>query len=202
MANIFKSKYTGEQIEEILDKANNVTDVQANNGEPTTADLSTLKIGDVNYKIPEPTTPEEPTVVEANPSGDATAELTKLKVGNTIYSIPQNSGGELGGGTKLYQHNLTLSNNYNIIFVSNRDTEYRSVIEIVSPLLLFGGVVKGSATSGYTTLLITFNNFIPITRAIDNANFYGLNSNGALTLLFNWMLGDALDITSDTVTEV
>ena len=53
MANIFKSKYTGEQIEEILDKANNVTDIQANNGEPTTADLTTLKIGDVNYKIPE-----------------------------------------------------------------------------------------------------------------------------------------------------
>lgn len=53
MANIFKSKYTGEQIDEILDKANNVTDIQANNGEPTTADLTTLKIGNVNYKIPE-----------------------------------------------------------------------------------------------------------------------------------------------------
>ena len=77
MASIFKSKYTGEQIEELLDKASTVSDVQANNGEPTTADLSTIKIGDVNYKIPEPPTPEDPTDVEANPSGEATDELTK-----------------------------------------------------------------------------------------------------------------------------
>lgn len=87
MANIFKSKYTGEQIEEILDKVNNVTDITPNPTEEATAELQKITIGGTTYSIPKGIT------VEGNPSGDATTELTKLKVGNIIYSIPQGSGG-------------------------------------------------------------------------------------------------------------
>lgn len=167
MANIFKSKYTGEQIEEILDKANNVTDVQANNGEPTTADLSTLKIGDVNYKIPEPTTPEEPTVVEANPSGDATAELTKLKVGETIYSIPQGSS---GGGTQLYEHTVVCSNG-TVVIISTVGTQATTAVD-------FEGAIP-SLHAHYPTLAFYGNLLIFSYRsgdtpsAIRNQKIYG-----------------------------
>lgn len=164
MASIFKSKYTGEQIEEILDKANNVTDVQANNGEPTSEDLSTLKIGDVNYKISEPTTPEEPTVVEANPSGDATAELSKLKVGETIYSIPQGSGGGDGSGT-LYIHQLLFSGGVGVHIVTTNNvslagqTAYNIFTDIIfSQLIYVGDTLKVLGTyedgiiNGYVVL--------------------------------------------------
>lgn len=53
----YKSQYTGAQIDEAVGKANNLV---ANNGEETTADLSTLKVGDVNYKIPEGAEQEPP----------------------------------------------------------------------------------------------------------------------------------------------
>lgn len=74
MADTFKSKYTGEQIEEILDKANNVTDITPNNGEATTEDLLTLKIGDVNYKIPE--------------QSDGSGETPTNRIKFTINGIP------------------------------------------------------------------------------------------------------------------
>lgn len=140
MASIFKSKYTGEQIEELLDKASTVSDVQANNGEPTTADLSTIKIGDVNYKIPEPPTPEDPTDVEANPSGEATDELTKLKVGETIYSIPQGSGEGSGSGSGLYRHSISLYTSFTqdsdvFSFITEDSTPYT---KITMPITAFG----------------------------------------------------------------
>ena len=83
MANIFKSKYTGEQIEQILDKANNVTDIKANNGEPTTETLVTIKIGNTNYILGGN--------VEPNPSEEATEELTKIKINGVVYSIASGS---------------------------------------------------------------------------------------------------------------
>lgn len=86
MANIFKSKYTGEQIEEILDKANNVTDITPNPEAEATDELHKITIGNNTFSIPNGVT------VEANPSADATEELTKLKVGDTVFSIPQGSG--------------------------------------------------------------------------------------------------------------
>ena len=144
MASIFKSKYTGEQIEELLDKASTVSDVQANNGEPTTADLSTIKIGDVNYKIPEPPTPEDPTDVEANPSGEATAELTKLKVGETIYSIPRGSGGGGKGSTISVGYGVTLGRLYHADG-SRDDSNYNNVIAFVITNTVTGGVYFNNA---------------------------------------------------------
>ena len=102
MANIFKSKYTGEQIEEILDKANNVTDITPNPEAEATDVLQKITIGNTTFSIPQGVS------VEGNPSGDATVELTKLKVGDTIYSIPQNSGGGSGSGLKLYFVRITV----------------------------------------------------------------------------------------------
>lgn len=95
MADIYKSKYTGEQIEEMLENASRVAKVEANPTGDATEELTKITIGDTTYSIPEGT---EGTVVEGNPSGDATVELTKLKIGDTIYSIPQQSG---GGGVYL-----------------------------------------------------------------------------------------------------
>lgn len=192
MANIFKSKFTGEHIEEILDKANNVTDVQANNGEPTTADLSTLKIGDVNYKIPEPSAPETPIIVEANPSGDATAELSKLKVGETIYSIPQNSG---GGGTQLYKHTVVCSN-ATVIIISTVGTQATSAIDFESSI--------PSLHAHHTTLAFYGNLLISSYRdgdtpsAIRNQKIYGsyIDVSGAPRVI------DFGTFVSDTVTPV
>lgn len=148
MANIFKSKYTGEQIEEILDKSNNVTDIQANNGEPTTADLSTLKIGDVNYKIPEPTPPEESTVVEANPSGEATVELNKLKVGETIYSIPQGNGGNGGDGVAL-GHTITAVGTVTKVYYADGTTELNPSVNTFSNVIAIDFNAISTASGGY-----------------------------------------------------
>lgn len=79
----YKSQYTGAQIDEAVGKANNLV---ANNGEATTADLSTLKVGDVNYKIPEGA---EPIDVVANNGEVTTEDLSTLKVGDTNYKIPE-----------------------------------------------------------------------------------------------------------------
>lgn len=192
MASIFKSKYTGEQIEEILDKANNVTDIQANNGEPTTADLSTLKIGDVNYKIPEPPTPEEPTVVEANPSGDATAELNKLKVGETIYSIPQGSG---GGGTQLYEHTVVCSNG-TVVIISTVETPAATAVD-------FEGAIPSlhahhPTLAYYGNLLIFSHRTGDTPSAIRNQKIYGAYINESATP----QVIDFGTFVSDTVTPV
>lgn len=83
----YKSQYTGAQIDEAVGKATGLT---ANNGEETTEDLSTLKVGDVNYKIPEGV---EPIDVVANNGEATTADLATLKVGDVNYKIPEGSGG-------------------------------------------------------------------------------------------------------------
>lgn len=101
MADIYKSKYTGEQIEEMLENASRVAKVEANPTGEATEELTKITIGDTTYSIPEGT---EGTVVEGNPSGDATVELTKLKIGDTIYSIPQGNG---GGGEVSVGHTIT-----------------------------------------------------------------------------------------------
>lgn len=90
MADIYKSKFTGQEIDDILTNASNVTNIEANPSGEATEELTKITIGDTTYSIPEGT---EGTVVEANPSGEATVELTKLKIGDTIYSISQGGGG-------------------------------------------------------------------------------------------------------------
>ena len=81
MANIFKSKFTGEQIEDLLDK----TDGLSVNGDAAD-DLESITIDGKTYHLPQP---EAPTTVVANPSGSGSTELTKLQVGDTIYNVPQ-----------------------------------------------------------------------------------------------------------------
>lgn len=175
MANIFKSKYTGEQIEEILDKANNVTDVQANNGEPTTADLSTLKIGDVNYKIPEPSAPTESTDVEANPTAEATAVLSKLRVGTEIYSIPSGNGGS-GDFVTL---KLVYRNHSTKTFKLKIDEE-KSLSSLLdeNPLLFWGNT--SYALSFFNVYLVYDGTGKFATREFQfrNAGTFGCTSNG------------------------
>lgn len=129
MANIFKSKYTGEQIEDILDKANNVTDITPNPEAEATEELQKITIGNTTFSIPKGVT------VEGNPSEDATVELTKLKVGDTIYSIPQGSG---GGGTPLYRHSISLTTP----FSSNSDV-YSFISEESDPYTVYTIPVTG-----------------------------------------------------------
>ena len=115
MANIYKSKYTGEQIEDILDKADGIsvqsgatdeefegitidgktyhlpqpqeqTDVVANPSTLPTDVLTSVEIGNTTYSIPQP---ETPITVIANPTQQGTAELERLQVGDKIYDVPQ-----------------------------------------------------------------------------------------------------------------
>lgn len=95
MVDIYKSKFTGQEIDDILTNASNVTNIEANPSGEATEELTKITIGDTVYSIP------EGVVIEGNPSGDATVELTKLKIGDIIYSIPQGSGGEVTRGWKL-----------------------------------------------------------------------------------------------------
>lgn len=101
MANIYKSKFTGQEIDEILTNASNVTNIEANPSGEATEELTKLTIGDVTYNL------GGGVPVEANPSGDGTAELTKIKIGDTVYSIPQGSG---GGDTNFYENILIIQN--------------------------------------------------------------------------------------------
>lgn len=101
MADIYKSKFTGQEIDDILTNASNATNIEANPSGEATEELTKITIGDITYSIPEGT---EGTVVEGNPSGNATVELTKLKIGNIIYSIQQG-----GGSTQLYRHSIRIT---------------------------------------------------------------------------------------------
>ena len=139
---IYKSKFTGQEIDDILTDASNVTNIEANPSGEATEELTKLTIGDTTYSIPEGTVVEgnpsgvateeltkitigdttysipEGTVVEGNPSGEATVELTKLKIGNTIYSI---SAG--GGDAKLYVHLIVTTNTTaSLAFISKDNT--------------------------------------------------------------------------------
>ena len=140
MANIYKSKFTGEQIDQMLEDASKAVNIEVNPSGEATEELTKITIGDKTYSIPEGTVVEgnpsgeateeltkltigettysipEGTAVEGNPSGDSTVELTKLKIGDTIYSIPQ--GG--GGGTTLYKHSLKINGQgYSSMYVVN-----------------------------------------------------------------------------------
>lgn len=109
MANIFKSKYTGEQIEEKLD---NSTKVVGNPDGSAVADLVKIQIGDYIYYLPYGSnvsansdgedggalnsitingvkyTVQSGTKVLGNPEGSAVADLTKIQIGDDIYYLP------------------------------------------------------------------------------------------------------------------
>lgn len=166
MANIFKSKYTGEQIEEILDKSNNVTDITPNPEEEATEELQKITIGSTTFSIPKGVT------VEGNPSGDTTVELTKLKVGDVIYSIPQGSGGSGGGNlghtitvttgvvTKIYFADGTTQSNpsdttfSNVIAIDFNTISNTSSGYVSTPF----GIKSYSTNSSYTNETFTTGN--------------------------------------------
>lgn len=83
---IYKSKFTGQEIDDILTNASNAINIEANPSVEATEELTKLTIGDTTYSIPEGT---EGTVVVGNPNENPTEELTKLKVGDVVYSIPE-----------------------------------------------------------------------------------------------------------------
>lgn len=110
MANIYKSRYTGEQVDDLLGKAAGATEVVAipldddpnylgairvngtpylipvseeviaNDGTAEGAYLFTLTIGDQKYLLP--------AYVSANPAESGAQNLTKIAIGSTIYNIP------------------------------------------------------------------------------------------------------------------
>lgn len=91
MADIYKSKFTGQEIDDILTRASNASNainIEANPSVEATEELTKLTIGETTYSIPEGT---EGTVVVGNPDETPTEELTKLKVGDVVYSIPEQS---------------------------------------------------------------------------------------------------------------
>lgn len=94
MADIYKSKYTGEQIEQMLENASTVARIVPNPDAEGTTPLTKITIGDVVYIIPEGET------VTPNPDTEATESLSKLQIGDVVYSV----GG--GGGGNIYRYQL------------------------------------------------------------------------------------------------
>lgn len=100
MADIYKSKYTGEQIEQMLENASAVARIVPNPDAEGTTPLTKITIGDVVYIIPEGET------VTPNPDTDATETLSKLQIGDVVYSV---EGGGGGGNIYRYQLDVTIS---------------------------------------------------------------------------------------------
>lgn len=183
MANIYKSNFTGQEIDEILTKAKNANKVEANPTTDATDNLSKLTVGNTTYSVPTGVN------VEANPSGDATAELSKLKVGETIYSIPNNSGEEVSG-LKLYKHIIKSGNTL--------------VCEIVStnagPVSLVNGIkfLKGVSFTRYgipVMIRIYTNSEIP--TVMDYVmKYYYINSSD------EWVASSEFSSITDTVEEI
>lgn len=75
---IYRSNYTGEQIDTILAKAEGI---EVNKAEPTTATATKLTVDNVTYEL------KAGTDVVPNPPQSASAELHKLAVNGVIYEV-------------------------------------------------------------------------------------------------------------------
>ena len=130
MANIYKSNYTGEQIDNSVgltqentatqgqvltangtggaswQDASVGTEVVANPTSGATEELSKLQVGSNVYSIP------KGTEVVANPTSGAIEELSKLQVGSNVYSIPS------GGSVNFYEHSIYMKSSDNKIIVT------------------------------------------------------------------------------------
>lgn len=134
MANVYKSSYTGEQIEQMLAKTEDIqtvtafpdtqdddylgaleidnrpylipkgTKVEANVGGVEGAYILTITIGDQKYVMP--------AYVSPNPAESGTVELNKLAIGSTIYTIPKGTvvRANDGGVEGAYLQTLTIGN--------------------------------------------------------------------------------------------
>lgn len=99
MADYFESKYTGSEIEALLDKVDGLDAVEGNPIEGSSVDLIKIKIGENVYLIP----PRMSVVV--NGAGTPVATAEKISVNGVTFSIPQQGGGT--SGTK-YLHSIAL----------------------------------------------------------------------------------------------
>ena len=100
MANIYKSNYTGEQIDNSvgLTQENTATQGQVLTANGTGgASWQDASVG---------------TEVVANPTSGATEELSKLQVGSNVYSIPS------GGSVNFYEHSIYMKSSDNKIIVT------------------------------------------------------------------------------------
>ena len=85
MANIYKSMYTGEQIDHILNKAENMR-IEANPIADATQILTKLAIGDVIYEIT-----NSPLPIEISTEVEMTALLETAEIGS-IYKYTGTTG--------------------------------------------------------------------------------------------------------------
>lgn len=100
MVNIFKSKYTGKQIEDKLDK---VTEVVGNPTGPAVADLTKIQIGNDIYYLPYGST------VSANSNtGEVQAYLNNIVINGIKYDIPSSLTGITLKSGPSFIGNLTI----------------------------------------------------------------------------------------------
>ena len=97
----FESKYTGEQIEVLLDRAGNLNMVEANLTDAPVGNLVSIKIGGRQYLIPVYSD------VKVNGEGTPTATATSITIDGITYAIPQGGGG--GTPTDKYIHTIKLT---------------------------------------------------------------------------------------------
>lgn len=111
MADIFKSSFTGEEIEQILKKAQVLKDVSANPAKVSESNLVKIEIDGVVYSLPpyvsanvqQPIADDLKNIkigdrvlglpqipyIEPNPAQEPTQELNKVKIDSIVYSLPQ-----------------------------------------------------------------------------------------------------------------
>lgn len=162
---VYRSKFTGSQIDEILTKAQTEepgTEVVANPAGEATDTLNKIEIAGTIYTAPkgakgdpgdkgdkgergfpgdkgdkgDPGTPG--TQVVANPTGAPTAVLNSLSIDGIIYSL----GGS--GGTKLYIHevelNTTSKENIILYFLTTNSNAYTAQSFITANMFIRGTI--------------------------------------------------------------
>lgn len=130
MANIYKSNYTGEQIDNSVGLTQENTATQ---GQVLTANGT----GGASWQNASVGTEVVANPVLAGTEGD----LTGLEVAGTKYKVP--TGGS-GGGTQLYKHTIEVPNIGNLIIISTQSTTivdttilYNVVLNSLSMILYY-----------------------------------------------------------------
>lgn len=157
MANIYKSNYTGEQIDNSvgLTQENTATQGQVLTANGTGgASWQEASVG---------------TEVVANPTlSGSESDLTGLEINGTKYKVPS---GEIGGGVKVYQHTV---NSGTYIFWSFTSTPFTSAEDIWAKAnTIYGGFHEGTERESiigimqvgyYTTIIGVTNNETPVLK--------------------------------------
>lgn len=135
----YKSKFTGQQIDDALTKANNSISITAN-GETWSSSkprLNTLKVGDTTYAVGDN--------VQANVSASNALTLNSISIGDTVYNIPKGSGdgGGTTGSTGLYEHTFKFKDSastktYTIKVITSKKERYIDTLECPFTGLTYG----------------------------------------------------------------